>query len=88
MDRAAEAYAWNVGPVESEVGSDGDDEEEEAGAEEEDRCQVCALSGFRDGDADGKESRVLNTGQSSVAGGLMIYGTLTRATIPSGSSSA
>jgi hypothetical protein len=46
MDGAAEAYAGNIGPVEGEVGSDGDDEEEETGAEEEDGCQVCALGGF------------------------------------------
>lgn len=63
MDRTTEAYAWDIGPVESEVGDDGDDKEEEAGAEEENRCQVCALGGFGDGDAERKESRVLSIGQ-------------------------
>jgi hypothetical protein len=63
MDGAAEAYAWNVRPVKGEVGNDGDDKEEEAGAEEENRCQVCALGGFGDGDAERKESCVLSIGQ-------------------------
>jgi hypothetical protein len=63
VNGTAEAYARDVGPVESEVGSDGDEEEEEAGAEEEDRCQVCALGGLGDGDAEGEESCVLFTGQ-------------------------
>lgn len=63
MNGSAEAYAGDVGPVESEIGGDGDEKEEKAGAEEQDGCQVRALSGFRDGDADGKKSRVLNTRQ-------------------------
>lgn len=63
MDGAAEAYAWDVGPVEGEIRRDRDNEEEEAGAEEEDRCQVCALGGLGDGDAEWKESRVLSIGQ-------------------------
>jgi hypothetical protein len=63
VDGAAEANAWDVGPVEGEVGSDRDDQKEEAGAEEEDRCQVCALGGLGDGDAERKKSRVLSIGQ-------------------------
>jgi len=59
VNGAAEAYARDVGPVEGEIGGDGDYEEEEAGAKEEDRCQVCALGGFGDGDAEGKKSCVL-----------------------------
>jgi hypothetical protein len=65
VNGTAEAYAWYIGPVKGEVGSDRDDEEEEAGAEEEDRCQVCALGGFGDGDAERQKSCVLLTGQLS-----------------------
>jgi hypothetical protein len=54
MDGTAKAYAGDVGPVEGKIGSDGDEEEKEAGAEEEDRGQVCALCGLGDGDAEGK----------------------------------
>ena len=63
MDWAAEANARDVGPVEGKVGSNRDNEEEEASTEEEDRCQVCALGGFGDGDAEGKKGCVLSTSQ-------------------------
>jgi len=59
----AEAYTGDVGPVKGEICSDRDYEKKEAGAEEEDRCQVCALGGFGHGDAERKKGRVLSTSQ-------------------------